>query len=169
LEIFLPKITYSRTEKNQNKTEELEMNNSNINSLGLPTNPVPNHYYTQNNYAPVAGAQTPFYSQPILQPAGMVYLINSSQELNTIPTNAGLTLYWCDNENKVYIRNLAGGSIQTKEFYLSTTPNNSQNGLVGASGDDFVSKEIFEKFETRLSTLESKVKSLKGGNSEWQL
>lgn len=147
------------------------MNNPMNNQINSPVgaqmqNPTPNPYLT--NYAPM-GTQTPFYSQPILQPAGVVYLINSSQELNTIPTCAGLALYWCDNENKVYIRNLAGGSIQTKEFYLSTTPNNSQNGLVGASGDDFVSKEIFEKLETRLKTLESKVKSLKGGNSEWQL
>jgi hypothetical protein len=151
------------------------MNNPNINSLGLPNNPspvptpIPNPFLPQNNYAPTMGAQTPFYSQPILQPAGMVYLINSSQELNTIPTNAGLTLYWCDNENKVYIRNLAGGSIQTKEFYLSTTPNNSQNGLVGASGDDSIPEETLEKINTRLANIESKLKSLKGGEPEWQL
>ena len=146
------------------------MNNPNINSLGLPTNPVPNHYYTQNNYAPIAGAQTPFYSQPTLQPAGMVYLINSSQELNTIPTNAGLTLYWCGNENKIYVRNYAGGSsIETKEYHLSTTPNNSRNGLVGASGDDSIPEETLEKINARLTNIESKLKSLKGGEPEWQL
>lgn len=38
----------------------------------------------------------------------MVYIINSSQELSTIPTQAGLNLYWCGNENKIYIRNYAG-------------------------------------------------------------
>ena len=151
------------------------MNNPNINSLGLPNNPspmlnpTPNPYPSPTNYVPVMGAQSPFYSQPVPQPAGMVYLINSSQEFSTIPTCAGLSLYWCGNENKIYIRNYAGGSIETKEYYLSTTPNNSRNGLVGATGDDSIPEELLKKFDTRLSSIESKLKSLKGGDPEWQL
>ena len=152
------------------------MNNPNINSLGLPNNPspvptpIPNPFLPQNNYTPTMGAQSPFYSQPIPQPAGMVYLINSSQELSTIPYSAGLNLYWCGNENKVYVRNYAGGSnIETKEYHLSTTPNNSRNGLVGASGDDSIPEETLEKINTRLTNIESKLKSLKGGEPEWQL
>ena len=50
------------------------MNNPMNNQINSPVgaqmqSPTPNPYLT--NYAPM-GAQTPFYSQPILQPAGMV-------------------------------------------------------------------------------------------------
>lgn len=101
-------------------------------------NPIPNPYL--NNYAPI-GAQTPFYSQPILQPAGMVYIINSSQELSTIPTQAGLNLYWCGNENKIYIRNYVGGMMEQKEYYLSTDTKNSNSNNMNAQAmgvDDII-------------------------------
>lgn len=143
-----------------------QINNSNV-------GPIPNPYYSQNNYAPVMGAQTPFYSQPILQPAGMVYIINSSQEFSTIPTQAGLNLYWCGQENKLYIRNCAGGAIETKEFFLSTTQNsNSNNGTNQAVGLDMIEdipSELFNKLDTRLSSIEKQLKKLKGGEPEWQI
>lgn len=127
------------------------------------TNPQPqtfqNPYF--NNYASVS-AQTPFYPQPML-PAGMVYLINSPQELSTIPTQAGLSLYWCSNENKVYIRNQVNGSIETKEYNLS----------MGAQEKDSADKDnllnLIKTLDTRISSLESQLNNPKGGNLEWQL
>lgn len=137
-------------------------------------NPTPNPYLT--NYAPM-GAQTPFYSQPILQPAGMVYLINSGQELSTIPTSAGLALYWCNPENKVYIRNYMNGMVETKEFFLSTSQNsnnsNGANGFTQVAGMDAIEDiptELFDKLNGRLSSIESQLKKIvKGGEPEWTL
>lgn len=134
-------------------------------------NPIPNPYL--NNYAPM-GAQTPFYSQPILQPAGMVYIINSSQELSAIPTQAGLNLYWCGNENKIYIRNCAGGMIEQKEYYLSTDTKNSNSNNAGAQAMDMgaiedIPTELFDKLNNRLTSIERQIKNLKGGEPEWQI
>jgi hypothetical protein len=122
--------------------------------------PVPNPYFT--NYAPVS-AQTPFYSQPILQPAGMVYLINSPQELSTIPTQAGLNLYWCGNENKVYVRNFTGGAIEQKEYNLSMGAREKED-----AGKDNLT-ELIKSLDTRISSLEAQLNTPKGGNLEWQL
>ena len=134
-------------------------------------NPIPNPYL--NNYAPI-GAQTPFYSQPILQPAGMVYIINSSQELSTIPTQAGLNLYWCGNENKIYIRNYAGSMMEQKEYYLSTDTKNSNSNNMNAQamGVDAIETsptELFDKLNDRLTSIERQIKNLKGGEPEWQV
>jgi hypothetical protein len=137
-------------------------------------NSTPNPYLA--NYAPM-GAQTPFYSQPILQPAGMVYLINSGQELSTIPTSAGLALYWCSPENKVYIRNYINGMVETKEFFLSTSQNsNSSNGannftqIAGMDAIEDIPTELFDKLNGRLSSIESQLKKIvKGGEPEWTL
>jgi len=137
-------------------------------------NPTPNPYLA--NYAPM-GAQTPFYSQPILQPAGMVYLINSGQELSTIPTSAGLALYWCNPENKVYIRNYVNGVVETKEFFLSTSQNsnnsNGANNLTQVTGVDAIEDiptELFDKLNGRLSSIESQLKKIvKGGEPGWTL
>ena len=158
------------------------MNNQMANQMNIQVNPfmgaqmqgpAPNPYLT--NYAPV-GAQTPFYSQPNLQPAGMVYLINSSQELNTIPTSAGLALYWCNPENKVYIRNCANGIVETKEFFLSTNQNSNTINSTGAAqlaGIDAVEDiptELFDKLNGRLSSIETQLKRIvKGGEPEWKL
>ena len=133
--------------------------------------PIPNPYFT--NYAPVS-AQTPFYSQPILQPAGMVYLINSPQELSTIPTQAGLNLYWCGNENKVYVRNFAGGAIEQKEYYLSTenkssNSNNTGSQMMGVDAIEDMPTELFDKLNNRLTSIERQIKNLKGGEPEWQI
>lgn len=134
--------------------------------------PIPNPYL--NNYAPMS-AQTPFYSQPIFQPAGMVFLINSPQELHTIPNQAGLNLYWCANESKIYIRNCTNGAVETKEYYISTTPNNSNSNMNGGAqvaGIDAIEDiptELFNKLDTRLSSIERHLKNLKGGDPEWQL
>lgn len=146
---------------------------NNISSAQMQ-NPTPNPYLA--NYAPM-GAQTPFYSQPILQPAGMVYLINSGQELSTIPTSAGLALYWCSPENKVYIRNYMNGVVETKEFFLSTSQNsnssNNANGLTQVAGVDAIEDiptELFDKLNGRLSSIESQLKKIvKGGEPEWTL
>lgn len=134
-------------------------------------NPIPNPYL--NNYAPI-GAQTPFYSQPILQPAGMVYIINSSQELSTIPTQAGLNLYWCGNENKIYIRNYAGGMMEQKEYYLSTDIKNSNSNnmsaqAMGVDAIEDIPTELFDKLNNRLTSIERQIKNLKGGEPEWQI
>lgn len=151
-----------------------QMNNPINNPMGAQIQgPTPNPYLS--NYAPM-GTQTPFYSQPILQPAGMVYLINSSQELNTIPTSAGLALFWCNPENKVYIRNCANGIVETKEFFISTTQNtNSSNGnqmtqLAGIDAIEDIPTELFDKLDGRLTSIESQLKKiLKGGEPEWKL
>ena len=122
------------------------------------TNQTNNPYLT--NYAPVS-AQTSFYSQP--QPAGMVYLINSPQELSTIPTQAGINLYWCGAENKVYIRNLINGTIETKEYNLSMGAQEKE----GAGKDNLT--ELIKSLDTRISSLEAQLNTPKGGNLEWQL
>lgn len=152
------------------------MNNSMNNQINSPMgaqmqNPIPNPYFT--NYAPVS-AQTPFYSQPILQPAGMVYIINSPQELNTIPTQAGLNLYWCGNENKVFVRNFSGGAIEQKEYYLSTDNknsnlNNTGTQAMGVDAIEDVPTELFDKLNNRLTSIERQIKNLKGGEPEWQI
>lgn len=148
------------------------MNPLNNSSMGAqPQSPVPNPYFT--NYAPVS-AQTPFYSQPILQPAGMVYIINSSQELTAIPTQPGLNFYWCGNENKVYIRNFSNGAVEQKEYYLSTNSNNSSGSNMGtqAMGVDAIEDiptELFDKLNNRLTSIERQIKNLKGGEPEWQI
>ena len=135
--------------------------------------PTPNPYLT--NYAPM-GTQTPFYSQPILPPAGMVYLINSSQELNAIPTSAGLALYWCNPENKVYVRNCINGMVETKGFFLSThqstngTNNTEMTQLAGIDTIEDIPTELFDKLNGRLSSIETQLKKIiKGGEPEWQL
>lgn len=152
-----------------------QTNNPINNPMGAQMqSPTPNPYLA--NYAPM-GAQTPFYSQPILQPAGMVYLINSGQELSTIPTSAGLVLFWCNPENKVYIRNCVNGVVETKEFFLSTSQNsnnsNSANGLTQFAGIDAIEDvptELFNKLDGRLTSIESQLKKiLKGGEPEWKL
>ena len=122
------------------------------------TNQMNNPYLT--NYAPVS-AQTPFYSQP--QPAGMVYLINSPQELSTIPTQAGINLYWCGTENKVYIRNLINGTVETKEYNLSMGAQEKED-----AGKDNLT-ELIKSLDTRISSLEAQLNTPKGGNLEWQL
>lgn len=154
------------------------MNNPMNNQINSPVgaqmqSPTPNPYLT--NYAPM-GAQTPFYSQPILQPAGMVYLINSGQELSTIPTCAGLALYWCNSENKVYIRNCVNGMVETKEFFLSTTQNSNNSNqsnmsqLAGIDTIEDIPTELFDKLNGRLSSIETQLKKIiKGGEPEWQL
>lgn len=150
------------------------MNNLINTPTGAQTqSPVPNPYLS--NYAPM-GTQTPFYSQPILQPAGMVFLINSSQELNTIPTSAGLTLFWCNPENKVYIRNCVNGTVETKEFFISSTQNANNSGgnqmtqLAGVDAIEDVPTELFDKLDGRLTSIESQLKKiLKGGEPEWKL
>jgi hypothetical protein len=70
---------------------------------------------------PQVGSQTPFYSPP--QPAGMVYSINSSQELNTIPCSMGTSFYLVAPENKIIMRTVNGGGIDFKEFTLLSTQN----------------------------------------------
>lgn len=151
------------------------MNTQSTNPMGAQMqSPTPNPYLS--NYAPM-GTQTPFYSQPILPPAGMVYLINSGQELSTIPTNAGLALYWCNPENKVYIRNYVNGVVETKEFFLSTSQNsnnsNGANNLTQVAGIDAIEDvptELFDKLNGKLSSIESQLKKiLKGGEPEWKL
>lgn len=147
------------------------MNNQFNSPAGATQSPIPNPYFT--NYAPVS-AQTPFYSQPILQPAGMVYLINSPQELSTIPTQAGLNLYWCGNENKVYVRNFAGGAIEQKEYYLSTenkssNSNNTGSQIMGVDAIEDMPTELFDKLNNRLTSIERQIKNLKGGEPEWQI
>lgn len=143
-----------------------------INQMNSPQQgPVPNPYL--NNFAPM-GAQTPFYSQPILQPAGMVYIINSSQELSTIPTQPGLNLYWCGNESKIYIRNFANGVVETKEFFLSTSqntnnPNSNMSTVAGADMVEDIPTELFDKLNTRLTSIERSIRNLKGGEPEWQI
>lgn len=102
--------------------------------------------------------QAPFYSPPSLPPTGMVFEINSSQELNAIPPMTGVNLYWCAQENKIYIRNFSNGNLETKEYYLSTQPLESVK-----QANDNVINNILQ----RLSALESKDK--KGGTQEWQL
>lgn len=143
-----------------------------VNQMNNPQQgPIPNPYL--NNFAPM-GAQTPFYSQPILQPAGMVYIISSSQELSTIPTQPGLNLYWCGNENKIYIRHFANGMVETKEFFLSTSQNinnsNSDTGAIaGADMIEDIPTELFDKLNTRLTSIERSIRNLKGGEPEWQI
>lgn len=150
------------------------MNNLINTPAGAQTqNPIPNPYLS--NYAPM-GTQTPFYSQPILQPAGMVFLINSSQELNAIPTSAGLTLFWCNPENKVYIRNCVNGTVETKEFFISSTQGTNNSGgnqmtqLAGVDAIEDVPTELFDKLDGRLTSIEAQLKKiLKGGEPEWKL
>jgi hypothetical protein len=172
LEIFYQKFTYIWKEQN-NQMEVIKMNPMNqVNQMNSPQQgPVPNPYL--NNFAPM-GAQTPFYSQPILQPAGMVYIISSSQELSTIPTQPGLNLYWCGNENKIYIRHFANGMVETKEFFLSTSqntnnPNSNMGTVAGADMIEDIPTELFDKLNTRLTSIERSIRNLKGGEPEWQI
>ena len=59
-----------------------------------------------NNYS--------FQNQPlqqyIIQPQGLMYLINSYNELNNIPLNNVNIVAFCFLENKCYIRTLQGGA-----------------------------------------------------------
>lgn len=131
--------------------------------------PVPNPYL--NNYAQVS-AQTPFYSQPIYQPAGVVFLINSTQELSSIPNQAGLSILWCESEGKAYLRNCTTSGIQMKEYSLSIPQNNTGNNstqMTNADISENLTTELFNKLDSRLSTIEKNLKTLKGGEPEWQL
>jgi hypothetical protein len=116
-----------------------------------------NQYNPTQPIQPQGGFQTPFYSPP--QPVGMVYPINSSQELNTIPYSMGTTYFLCAPENKIIVRTFTNGNLDLKEFSLAM-PQNEKSTPTGAM------EEIIKRIE-RLEKLSTQDK--KGGQSEWQL
>ena len=106
---------------------------------------------------PQVGSQTPFYSPP--QPAGMVYSINSSQELNTIPCSMGTSFYIVAPENKIIMRTVNGGGIDFKEF-----------SLLSAQNEKCTQAGAMEDIIKRLEKLESLSNpTQKGGSPEWQI
>lgn len=75
-----------------------------------------------NNYS--------FQNQPlqqyIIQPQGLMYLINSYNELNNIPLNNVNIVAFCFSENKCYIRTLQGGAPVVTTYNLIQQENKSE-------------------------------------------
>ena len=106
---------------------------------------------------PQGGFQTPFYSPT--QPVGMVFTVNSSQDLNTIPYSMGTTYFFCAPEDKILVRTIANGVLDVKEYCLSI-PKNEKSTPTGAMEDILKRLERLEKLS---------VQDKKGGQPEWQL
>lgn len=136
------------------------MNNPQFNQMNNPMNNPMNNFPMYQPIPPQSGVQTPFYSQPILSPAGMVYSINSPQDLNTIPAAPGLNIYFCESENKIYMRIFNNGNIEIKEYFLLTEQNQKNNCK---------SSEELKKLTERITNIEKQLQIDNGGPKEWQL
>lgn len=144
--------------------------NSQMNNQNFPNYSQMNNFNQPNqyqNFTPQIGVQTPFYSHPFSSPIGVVFQINSKQDLNSIPIGAGTNFYWCAQENKLYLRNLNNGLPEIKEF---TILNNTEQDIKMNN-----SKNNYNELEQKVQNLEKQIKELiknnsqKGGTSEWQL
>ena len=76
-----------------------------------------NSYF--NNYS----FQGQSMQQYLTQPQGLVYVINSGNELNTIPLNNINIVALCFSENTCYIRTLQGGAPTITTYDLTPKDN----------------------------------------------
>jgi hypothetical protein len=101
-----------------------------------------------NNYS--------FQGQPmqqyLTQPQGLVYIINSSNELNNIPLNNINTVALCFSENVCYIRTLQGGAPVINAYTLTPKEDKPKD-------DDLIS--MLKRLENRIAKLEE---NKKGGS-----
>ncbi len=103
-----------------------------------------------NNYS--------FQNQPlqqyIIQPQGLMYLINSYNELNNIPLNNVNIVAFCFSENKCYIRTLQGGAPIVTTYNLIQQENES-----GKEEKDLMN--LIKSIDERLKKIENT--PVKGG------
>lgn len=102
-----------------------------------------------NNY-PFQSQQT---QQLYMQPQGLMYIINNSNDLNNIPLNTINIIALCLSENKCYIRTIQNG-VPVITTYTLNQQNEQQKEEI-----DLV--EIVKKLESRITKLETSTQ--KGG------
>lgn len=96
-----------------------------------------------NNYS----YQNQLLQQYFLQPQGLMYLINSYNDLNSIPTNTVNTAAFCFPENKCYIRTIQGGTSTITTYNLSKQENEEKKEEAGLT-------DLIKGIEERLAKLE---------------
>ena len=75
-------------------------------------NNYPAQYSRQTGY-PMQAQNSPNY---YFTPQGIVYFINSSQEIGNFPTNGNITVFISPNEDKVYVRTTQNGMPMVVEY-----------------------------------------------------
>lgn len=110
-----------------------------------------NSYPTQYQRQPNFSAQVnPNY---YFAPQGMVYFVNSSQEINSFPTSGNVTVFISPNEDKVYVRTTQNGIPSLIEYVNSASQEKSS---------DFSNR--LAAVESRLAQLEKSEQVKRGGN-----
>lgn len=102
-----------------------------------------------NNYPLQAQQNTIFFPQP----QGMVYSINNSMELSSIPVNGGVSVAICLPEEMCYIKTIQNGMPIVTTYKLLP-----QNGTQKSDRDI---KDILSELDQRLRAIEAKTN--KGG------
>lgn len=105
-----------------------------------------------NNFNNYSFQNQPF-QQYFIQPQGVVYFINNSNELNNINMNSNVIVGICLPEETCYVKTIQNGS-QNVSVYKFVNQNNQNNNESNIS-------MILADFDKRLKTLENTNK--KGG------
>lgn len=109
-----------------------------------------NNQYTNLPYS----AQTQLLGQ--LQPQGMVYTINSSNELAAVPSNIGASAAFCFSEGLCYIKTYQNGRPSVVTYKITQVQEDKKE-------EKSSNNEILQKLEELSARLDKIEKTSKGG------
>lgn len=112
--------------------------------------------------------QQSFFSPMTLfpQPVGGVYSLNTSSDVNNLPTGNGLSIGLCMNESTLFIKSLQNGEPMFLAYKLSPL------SAPAADQKDEKLNNYLKQQDEKISTLELEIKKLKekvGGELKWQI
>ena len=135
-----------------------------------------------NNFTPFGSGQNQNFqnfqqNQFFIQPQGNLYMINNSNEINSVPVGLGVSAAICLSEGIIYLKTIQNGAPMIIGYKLNSLDENtnskvSMDANTNQNSNSLETKitSILNGFENRLKALEDKnIDKTKGGKPEWQL